>query len=70
MLIKVKVITEAKRESIKEVTHDSFRVSLTEAAEQGRANGRLLEIMRKLYAKRSIKIIKGHHSRSKILEIV
>ena len=69
MYIKVKIITKAKKETVKKVSDDHYDISLKEKAENNRANDRLLEIMRKEYPNSIIKIISGHHSPSKILSI-
>ncbi len=69
MYIKVKVITESRKEEIKKVKDDHYDISIREKAENNKANNRILEIFRDLYPNVSIKIISGHHSQSKILSI-
>ncbi len=69
MYIKVKVITESRKEEIKKVKDDHYDISIREKAENNKANNRILEIFRDLYPNVSIKIISGHHSPSKILSI-
>jgi uncharacterized protein YggU (UPF0235/DUF167 family) len=70
MLIKVKVTTESKKETVRRPVPDRLVLSLKQPAENNRANERLLEIVRSMYPGRSVKIIKGHHSPSKIIEVV
>ena len=69
MYIKVKVITESKREEVKKIKDDHYDISLKEKAENNKANNRILEIFREIYPNVSIKIISGHHSPSKIISI-
>lgn len=71
MLLKVKVTTDAKIEKITKKAKDSILVSVKESAERNMANKRVLELVReylKVYNK-DIRIIKGHHSSSKIINI-
>lgn len=71
MYIKVKVKTEAKKETIKEKVKNSFEISIKQKAERNIANRRILEII-SLYLsipKNKIRIISGHHSSNKILDI-
>ena len=69
MLIKVKVMTGARAESVVRKSDDSYAVSVKEKAERNLANRRVLDIFRGLYPKKSIRLIKGHHSPVKILEV-
>ena len=69
MYIKVRVITEAKKESVTQISADHFKVSVKEPAEQNRANRRIIDIFREHYPDTSIRIVSGHHSPSKILAI-
>lgn len=68
MYIKVKVITEAKREVVKKIRDDYYEISLREPAERNLANKRILEIVREIYPG-SVKIISGHHHPSKIISV-
>lgn len=69
MYIKVKIIAGAREEKIEKVSNDHYNVSVKEKAENNRANNRLLEIMRGIFTNRSIRLVSGHHSPSKILDI-
>jgi uncharacterized protein YggU (UPF0235/DUF167 family) len=69
MLIKIKVTTGARSEKIVKKSADSYSVSVKEEAERNMANKRVIEIIRKLHPNKSVKIVKGHHSPSKIIEI-
>ncbi len=68
MYIKVKVITEAKKEAIKKICDDYYEISLREKAERNMANTRILEIMREIY-KGSVRMVSGHHHPSKIISV-
>ncbi|OHA16864.1 MAG: hypothetical protein A3C79_00865 [Candidatus Taylorbacteria bacterium RIFCSPHIGHO2_02_FULL_45_28] len=69
MLIKVRVTVGARAEKVVKKTDDLYVVSVKEKAEQNEANKRVLEIFRKLYPRKSVRIVKGHHSPSKIVEV-
>ena len=68
MYIKVKVITEAKKEVVKKISDDHYEISLREPAERNLANKRILEIMHEIYPG-SVKIVSGHHHPSKIISV-
>ncbi|MFA6397684.1 MAG: DUF167 family protein [Candidatus Paceibacterota bacterium] len=71
MYIKVKVLTGQKKEEFKEKNKDTFEIKVKEKAERNMANLRVLELV-SLHLKinrKKIKIIKGQHTPSKILEI-
>jgi uncharacterized protein YggU (UPF0235/DUF167 family) len=71
MYIKVRVKTGSKKEIVKKVSEDHFEVSVREKAERNLANTRVREIIAEQVGLtvRKVKIIKGHHSPSKILSI-
>jgi uncharacterized protein (TIGR00251 family) len=69
--IKVKVITEARKEKIVKKTKDHFDISVKEPAERNMANKRVLELVRdyfKVY-NGDVRIVSGHHSPSKIISL-
>ncbi|MBP9701450.1 MAG: DUF167 domain-containing protein [Candidatus Pacebacteria bacterium] len=68
MYIKVKVITEAKKEVVKKIRDDYYEISLREPAERNMANTRILEIMREMH-KGAVRIVSGHHHPSKIISV-
>jgi len=71
MLIKVKVKTKAKKDSVTKKSEDSLLVSVKEKPEDGLANKKVIELLReylKVYNGR-IRIVSGHHSPSKIINI-
>ena len=70
MLVKIKVVTESKKEKFIKKSEDSFEVHVKEPAERGQANKRVVELLREAFkGYNKIKIIKGHHSPSKIISI-
>ena len=68
--INVKVITNSSKDSI-EKTSEGLKVHLKEKAVKGKANKALIEMLAEHFRKRKseIKIIKGHTSNKKTLEI-
>lgn len=72
MFIKVKVISSAKRETVKKISEDHYNISVKEPAERNMANKRICEIIANelMINKGSVHIIKGHKSSSKILSVI
>lgn len=69
MHIKVKVAAGSRTEQIVRKSADSYTVSVKEKAERNLANKRVLEILRSFHPRKSVRIVKGHHSPSKIFEV-
>jgi uncharacterized protein YggU (UPF0235/DUF167 family) len=72
MYIKVRVTAGAKREAVTKVSKSSYKISVKQPAERNRANARVIELLAshlKVPAK-SVRIINGHHSPSKMLSVV
>jgi len=69
MHIKVKVAAGSRTEQVVRKNADSYIVSVKEKAERNLANKRVLEILRELHPGKVVRIVKGHHSPSKILEV-
>ncbi|MEK9185128.1 MAG: DUF167 family protein [Patescibacteria group bacterium] len=67
MYIKLRVITNAKKEKIEKISEDHFEIWVKEKAERNMANRRVIEIMKEYFNTGKIKIISGHHSPSKII---
>lgn len=70
MKISVKIKTRARQESVNE-NGKIFNVSVKELPIEGRANKKVIEILAKYFnkPKSNIKIISGHKSKNKIIEI-
>ncbi len=71
MYIKVKVITSANKEKIEKKSDDYYIISVKEKAKMNLANNRVREIISSLFevSFKSVRIISGHQSSSKILSI-
>jgi len=71
MYIRVKVTPKSKREIFEQTGESEYHISLKEPAKNNLANTRILEIL-SLNLKtpiKNIRIINGHHSRSKLISI-
>ncbi len=69
MYLKLKVLVDAKEEKVEKISNDSWHIWVTFPAENNLANNRVLEIIRNEYRNRSVRIVSGHHSPSKIISI-
>ena len=69
MYIKVRVITGAPKEVIQKIEVDHIEMYLRQPPERGLANKRILEIICSMYPDRAVKIVNGHHSPSKLIEV-
>ena len=69
MYIKVRVIAGAPKEVIQKNEDDVIEMYLREPAERNLANKRVLEVIRKMYPDQAVRMIKGHHSPSKIIQL-
>jgi uncharacterized protein (TIGR00251 family) len=68
--MQIKVIPKAKKEKIVE-TEGTLKVYLTEPAEDGKANKRLIEVLAEYFKvkKYNLEIIRGLKSRDKVIAI-
>lgn len=69
MLVKVRVKAEAKKQLIMEVAAHSYAVHVKASKERGEANKEMLEILKEHFGTNHIKIIKGHTTPHKIVDI-
>lgn len=71
MYIKVAVTPGAKRETLKRVGDANLAVSVKEPASHNLANRRVIELVARHFGVPAarVKIISGHHSRSKMLTV-
>jgi uncharacterized protein YggU (UPF0235/DUF167 family) len=69
--LKVRVTPDAKVDLIEEVSVDLWRIKVRVPAEHNLANQRVRELVasQKNISVAEVKIISGHHSRSKILAL-
>ena len=72
MLIHIKIEPESKVDSVTEKNKTSFIVKVREEAKDNKANNKMLFLLAKYFKieKNKLRIITGHHSPSKILEIL
>jgi len=70
MILNIRVIPKSSRTQVKQES-GKLKVYLTKPAQEGEANAQLIDILsRHLKVKKyRIKILKGHTSRNKIIEI-
>lgn len=61
----------AKREFITQQSADNYLVSISAPARDGKANSRLVEVLADHFAtaKSHVRILRGHASRNKLIEI-
>lgn len=69
MKAQIKVKTNSTKDGI-EKKDDILIVKLKERAEKGKANTELVKILKKHFSASNVRIIKGHKSRNKIVEII
>ncbi|MAZ40545.1 hypothetical protein CL654_00300 [bacterium] len=71
MLIKVRVLSESKKEEVKEINSDTLVVQIKEKPERNRANKKIVALLNSYYniTSGSARIITGHKSAHKIIEI-
>lgn len=69
MYIHVKARPGSKREEVKKASADHYEISVKEPAERNLANGRILEIVCNLFPGRTVRLMNGHNSPSKLFSI-
>lgn len=69
MYIKLRVITDSKKELVEKISDDTLRVNVKEPAEMNRANSRILTLMKEYFKTNDVRLISGHHSPSKIIAV-
>ena len=69
--ISVTVKPSSKSPSVTQLTESEFRVAVREPAQDGKANRALIELLADHFriAKSTIKIVRGLHSRHKLIEV-
>ncbi len=72
MYIKVRVVAGSKKEKIEKKSADSFVIWVKEKAERNLANARVCQILASIFEVpvKSVRIVSGHHSPSKILSVM
>ena len=69
MYIHIKAKTKAREEECKQLSVDHFEISVREPAKNNLANKKIITIIQTIFPNRSVRIINGHHSPSKLLSI-
>ena len=69
MYIKVRVIAGSRIEEIIKNSADHYIIKVREKAVRNMANTRLLEILNEMFPNKSVRIIHGHQSPSKLIVI-
>ena len=71
MYIKVRVLAGAKKEEVQELSKNHFKISVREKPLQNLANRRVVELVARHFgvSPKTVRIVSGHHSPSKILSI-
>lgn len=69
--ISVTVKPNSKSPSVTQLTESEFRVAVRAPSQDGKANRALIELLADHLgiAKSTIKIVRGHHSRHKVIEV-
>ena len=72
MKISVRVKTNARKNEIQKIDENNYLVSVSVPPIEGKANERVIELLSRYFKKpkRSIVILKGETSKSKIIEIL
>ncbi len=71
MYIRVDITTRAKKESVAETKPQYFEVSVRAKAERNEANVRMKELLAEYFSVpvQALRIINGHHSPRKLIDI-
>ncbi len=71
MLIRLKVFPKSRKEELKELKSGKFELYIRAEAKRGEANMRVMEIIKERFPEaRSVRIIKGHTTQNKHIEII
>jgi len=70
MKIQVKVHAGSSKEEVKRLGKTIFEVWLKEKPTDGKANIKLVKLMRKKFEGKDVKIISGFTGRKKLLEVI
>lgn len=69
MYLKVSAHPNSRKESITKTAEDAYEIAVREPAEKGRANRRIMEMLRNIYPRKKVIIVVGHHSERKVVSI-
>ncbi|MFH1192433.1 MAG: DUF167 domain-containing protein [bacterium] len=71
MLINIKVIPRSKKNEVIKIDDENYRVRLTAAPVDGKANDALIRLLSEYFnvSKSEVRIVKGEKGRAKVIEI-
>ena len=71
MQVRVRVKASAKRETLEVLSDGRLEIAVTQKPAQGAANARVAELVARYYKvpKKKVRIVRGHATPSKILEV-
>ena len=71
MKISVRVKTNARKNEVQKIDESNYLISVSVPPVEGKANERIIELLADYFdtPKRNISIIKGEHSKSKVVDI-
>ena len=71
MYIRVRVLTDAREESLSKISDDHFDLRVREKAERNMANRRVIQMIAEHFEVpvHKVRIINGHHALGKILSV-
>lgn len=67
--IKVKVVTDSKKEKVEQIDNETYKVWVSAPAERGLANSRVRELLIDQLGTTAIRLVSGHTSPSKIFSV-
>ena len=67
--LKIKVRTDSRKEDVRKIDDSRLEIDVRESAENNLANTRVIEIVKKLYPGLEVRLVKGHHTPSKMFKI-
>ncbi|NTV22569.1 MAG: DUF167 domain-containing protein [Candidatus Yonathbacteria bacterium] len=71
MYLHIRITPKSKKDSIEQTGELRYAVTVTEPAEDNRANERMCEVVARHFSveRKQVHIVNGHRSRSKLVEI-
>ena len=69
MLIKIEVKASAKVEELKVIENNYYKIRVKASREKGKANRAVIKILKKYFGK-DVRIVSGHCSTVKVLDVV
>ena len=70
MKVHIKVHANSSQEKVQRLAHTRFEIWLREKPADGKANDKLLKLMREYFDGRNVKLISGFTGKKKVLEVI